>query len=151
MGRKVRIDGKDIQIIKILYTNARASLSQLSDTTKISITAVRNRISKLLRHGVLSGFYADVNFTKLGYEIHALVAIKADFEHRREVIRALLSNWRVLKLYEVTGEFDIVVEVIAKNLSDLREFLTTEMYKIPSIKKTETMVILKEYRTHNPF
>lgn len=151
MAKKVRLDEKDIQIIDALYKDARVSLSQLSNITKISITAIRNRLSKLLRHNIVLGFYADINFAKLGYDIHALVGIKVDFENRKDVIGALLSNDRVLNLYEVTGDFDIIVEVIAKGLGDLREFLTTEMYEVPGIKKTETMVILKKYRTHNPF
>ncbi len=148
---RVRIDEKDMEIIDILYKNARATLSEIANYTKVSITAIRNRLSKLIRHGVLLGFRADIDFSKLGLSVHALVGIKVDFETRKIVANKLLSNWRIINLYEVTGDYDYIAEVVAKDLYDLREFLTTEMFEIQGIKKTETMVILKTYRGPSPF
>ncbi|MCD6157246.1 MAG: Lrp/AsnC family transcriptional regulator, partial [Euryarchaeota archaeon] len=147
---RLRIDKKDLEIIDILYKNARATLSEIANLTRVSITAVRNRLSKLIRYGILQGFRADIDFSKLGLSVHALVGIKVDFETRKVVASKLLNNWRVLNLYEVTGEYDYIAEVIAKDLYDLREFLTTEMFEIPGIKKTETMVILKSHKGLSP-
>lgn len=147
--RKVRIDKKDLLILKILYKNARALLSDLANATNISITAVRNRVLKLLKHKIILGFHADIDFSKIGYNVHAFTGIKIEPKFREKIISNLIHNWRVLKLHEVTGEFDLIVELIAKDLTDLREFLTTEMYSIPGIKKTYTMVILKTFQGNN--
>lgn len=149
--KKVKVDNIDISIIRALYENSRISLSELSAMAGISITAVRNRLMKVLKYGIIKRFGSDIDFSKLGYQVHAFTGIRIEPRFREDAIRKLLDNWRVLKMYEVTGDFDIVAEIIAENLLDLREFLTTEMYAIPGIIKTNTMIILKSYVTLNPF
>ncbi len=149
--RSLRIDNIDLMILKALYRNARITLTELSSLTGISITAVRNRLDKLMRYGVILGFYSDIDFSKLGYSIRAFTGIKAEPRCRRDVIKYLLTNPRVLRVHEVTGDFDLLVEFIAKDLNDLREFLTTDMVQMPGVIKTNTMIILRSYGTMNPF
>lgn len=149
--KKIKIDDKDLMIIKLLYRDARKHLAELSDITGISITAVRNRLSKLIRHGIITGFHAELDFNKLGYGIHALTGVRIEPRFRDEIIKTLLTNKRVLSLYEVTGDFDLLVEVIARDIIDLREFLTTDMFEIPGIKKTNTMIILKRHKRYDLF
>jgi len=149
--KKMRVDNTDIHIIRALYENSRISLSELAAMTGISITAVRNRLMKILRYGVIERFSSDIDFSKLGYNIHALTGIRIEPKFREEALRKLLRDWRVLKVYEVTGDFDVLAEIIAGDLLDLRDFLTTDMYAIPGIIKTNTMIILKSYQTLNPF
>ncbi len=148
--KRAKIDNTDIVILKILHRNARVSLIELSRVTGISITAVRNRLMKLVKHGIIKSFSIDVDYEKLGYTVHALTGIRIEPQHREAIIRALVSNWRVLRLHEVTGDFDLVAEIVARDLSDLREFLTTEMYSIPGIKKTDTMIILRRHEGAGP-
>ncbi len=149
--RRLKIDNIDLTIVKALYENSRISLSELSSLTGISITAVRSRLMKILKYGIIKRFSADVDFTKFGYNIHAMTKIKVHPKYMNNVISQLLNNWRVLRLYEITGDYDLLAEIVAKNVADLREFLTLEMYGIPGIVKTYTFIILKSYVTANPF
>ena len=61
-------------------------------------------------------------------------------------MKSLLASKKVLNVYEVTGDFDLLIEIIAKDIDDLRKFLTMDIFRIPGVKKTNTMIILKKYR-----
>jgi len=143
---KVKIDDKDLMILGALYVDARKRLAELSNVVGISITAVRNRITKLIRHRIITGFYIDVDFSKLGYGVHALSGAKIEPRFREEIVKSLLASKKVLNVYEVTGDFDLLIEIIAKDIDDLRKFLTVDIFRIPGVKKTNTMIILKKYK-----
>lgn len=72
----MKIDNKDLMMLGALYMDARKRLIELSNAMSISITAVKSRISNLIRHRIVTGFYINVDFSKLGYGVHALSYVK---------------------------------------------------------------------------
>lgn len=59
-----------------------------------------------------------------------------------DVIRALSQFSNIVELYEVTGEFDIVTLVSAKDMEEFRDFLKNKLLKIRGVKSTVTSIVL---------
>jgi len=90
IGRKeyTEIDEKDIRILKLLSHNARISLLDLSDKLKLTTKAIRERMKKLEKKGVILGYKVNLNFQKLGFDYYKLMISLNDLE-----IRDKLCDW----------------------------------------------------------
>jgi DNA-binding Lrp family transcriptional regulator len=60
-----------------------------------------------------------------------------------DVVRELKALDKVLQVYEVTGEFDVVTLIGADNIEDLRDILKNRILKIRGIKSTVSSIVLK--------
>jgi len=140
---KTKIDEIDIRILKMLRKNARISLSDMAKELRMSITAVRKRISKLEKENVITGYHVSINPKKLGYNIIAIVGIRVEPEKRKRVIQSLVRYEGIIELYEVTGSYDLIAKIVARDIEHLRNLLAVP--GIQGILGTETMVILSSY------
>lgn len=67
------MDSRDLEIVRELVRDARTPLTAITKKLWVSKTAVRKRLAKLKREGVIEGYSAKVNFSKLGFTVVALV------------------------------------------------------------------------------
>jgi len=140
---KNKIDEIDLKILRILNQNARVSLSNIADELGMSITAVKKRISKLEKANVITGYYTGINPKKLGYNMIAIVGIRVEPEKREKIIQSLIRYEGIIELYEVTGSYDLIAKIVARDIEHLRDLLAVP--GIQGILGTESMIILSSY------
>ena len=63
-----------------------------------------------------------------------------------DVVQALIKLDNLEELYEVTGEFDIVTLLSAKDIEEFRDVLKNKIMKIKGVKSTVSSVVLKAYK-----
>jgi len=143
--RRATIDDKDRMLISRLLINSREKLTNLAKLLRISVTAVNKRLKKLEDMGVVMRYTADIDFTKLGFGVIALVRIAVDPPKRNHVISELKKVKNILEFYEVSGDYDIVAKLVAKDIYDYRDRILTMLSKIDGIKKTLSMIVLGEH------
>lgn len=80
-----------MEIISILKRNARTSVSDIAKRLKISNTAVKKRMEKLEKTGVISGYTAKVNDQILGKK-KALLILHVPFENSTVIINSILRS-----------------------------------------------------------
>lgn len=73
-----QFDDIDETILSMLEKDGRATLSQLSDATGLSISAVQSRVQKLERRNVILGYKAVIDDEKRGLAVRAYIAVHAD-------------------------------------------------------------------------
>lgn len=147
LGRKeeLNLDDADLRVIKVLTSNPRASLREIASTTSSSVGTVRDRLSKLHRHGVIKGYRTLIDPRKLGYSITAIIKI---FEKKEDVgfIESRLRRMpNVFALYSVTGDTDAVVLARFRDSQELHGFVKT-LLKMPNVVRTETLLVLDTYK-----
>lgn len=139
------MDEIDEVLLNLLRENSRLSLTEIANKLGISVPAAKYRLQKLERKGIIKKYSIEIDYEKLGYGIIALVGVSIEPLKRREVIKTLLEKEGVLKIYEVTGEYDIILKIVTENISTLREFLTVDLGNTEGVLRTYTMVIVREY------
>ncbi len=77
------------------------------------------------------------------HEVHAFVGIFVESHLFDEVALALSKLRNVEELYEVTGEFDIVMLVSAEDIEQFRNTIKNEIMKIPGVKNTVSSIVLQ--------
>ncbi len=79
--------------------------------------------------------------------ILAFIDLFVDSPHVDEVVAALKELKNISEIYEVTGEFDIVILAKANDIEELRDLLKNKIMKIKGIKSTVSSIVLKSHRT----
>ena len=80
------------------------------------------------------------------HHLHAFVNIFVKSQRMDEVVEAVSKLENVEELYEVTGEFDIVVLVSASDIEEFRDILKNRIMKIQGVRSTITSVVLQAHK-----
>jgi DNA-binding Lrp family transcriptional regulator len=85
----------------------------------------------------------------LGDRVLAFVDLFVEAPLMDEVISALKEIKNAVQIYEVTGEFDVIILVNVGSIEEFRDLLKNRIMKIKGIKSTVTSIVLKSHRNHN--
>ena len=143
----LHVDDIDSQIIKILNLNGRTPNTEIASKLKLSETAIRKRIKKLLDDEVIQ-IVAVVNQEKMGYVFRGNICIKTDIKKIDEVKNELHKIDRIWYIAHLTGAFDFDIEFSAKSQEELR-MLIDRINKIEGVIKTDVSIRLQLLRNRN--
>ena len=115
------LDDLDRQILHALQQNARKTSSgTIGEEAGVSASTVRNRIQRLEDDGILTGYHADVDYERAGYQLHTLIVCTAPVREREELAAAALDVPGVVHVKEImTGEENVHVSAVGTNSDDL--------------------------------
>jgi DNA-binding Lrp family transcriptional regulator len=134
------VDEVDEKILQLLEQNSRATYVEIGHTIGLSEGAVRNRVQGLVENGVIKKFTIEKSL-KIG--VRALIMIAVDpGTPTLEVSRKIMELNGVEKIYEVTGEYDIVMVSSAVNIDGINRCIE-EIRKIEGVEKTNTIIVLR--------
>ena len=144
---KLKFDKIDMKILKRLQENSNISNLQLSSEIGLSPAPTMERVKKLEKAGIIKSYHAEVNELALGLGIKAFIQISlmrqidnvmSKFnEHIRE-IDEIVGCW------QVTGNFDYMLKVFAKDMSAFEMLIGNKLSKIEEIRQMQTMMILSQ-------
>jgi len=143
----LHVDDIDAQIIKILNLNGRTPNTEIAKKLKLSETAIRKRIRKLLDDEMIQ-IVAVVNQEKMGYVFRGNINIKADIKKIDDVKNEFDKIDRIWYIARLTGAFDFDIEFSAKSQSELR-IIIDQINKIDGVLKTEVSIRLQLLRNRN--
>jgi len=132
----IKIDAIDKKISDLLLEDGRMSCSKIaSQIGGISERAVRYRIDRLLKNKVIS-VRGNVNAASLGLPVCADVFIEVEPSQVVEIANLIAANESVSYIAYSTGDTDISIQVFTKDNSELFNFVTETIGKIPGVRKT---------------
>ncbi|MFA6328675.1 MAG: Lrp/AsnC family transcriptional regulator [Candidatus Micrarchaeia archaeon] len=136
------LDKTDEEILHELLRNCRGSYREIASRLKLHPTTLISRMQKLEKTRVIMGYGANVDFGKLGYEFMGMVQIKIAKGKLLEAQEKISRLRGVVAVYDVTGEYDSVAIIAAKNRDSFSHTIKSFL-AIPYIEHTNTQVILK--------
>ena len=140
------IDVIDAKILEVLQENARVSLSELSKRINLSLSAASERLKKLESSGIIKQYTAILDPASVDRELRALMMVNVDNSGNITELKKLIEqSGEILEAYFVAGDCDYVIKIATKNTSTLAN-LVNQIKAVKSVKRTETMVLLNEYK-----
>jgi len=136
------IDDLDRQILTLLQKDARLSYREIAKELRIAVGTVYNRIKRLEEEGVIKGFYPKLDYEKLGYGLTAIIGIRAQGKRIIEIEKEIAKDDHVMCVYDVTGEFDIIVVAKFRGREDMNKFVKSVL-SIDGVEKTTTHVAME--------
>ncbi len=134
------IDEKSLYILKVLSKDSRLSCREIASLLRMHPATVMKKIKEMEREKVIKKYTINVDYEKLGYMMAAFVFIQ--YESGKYPIEELSKIRGVVSAYEITGEYDAICMIIAKNRSELKNIIH-EIASSTNVKRTNTAVVLK--------
>ncbi len=147
---QTEIDGVDRRILHELRLNCRRSARELASELGVSPSSLIERLKKLEKAGVITGYSANLDYLKLGYEFMALVQISISHGKILDVQDKVSKLQGVYAVYDVTGSQDSVAMVMCRNRAELSS-LVKKILSTPHVEKTNTSIILNVVKDTNEF
>lgn len=136
-----KLDAIDFEILRILQKDSRTSYRKIADALGIAVGTVYNRIKRLEDEGVFKSYTVIVDPTKIGYDLTAVILVQAEGPHLAEVEKEIAQSDYTICVYDITGDFDIVVIARFRNRAMLDSFIKG-ILKMPHVTRTVTNVTL---------
>jgi Lrp/AsnC family leucine-responsive transcriptional regulator len=136
------IDQIDLKILSILQTSGRSRLADIAEQVDLSAPAVMERVKKLEVGGVIKGYQAVVDATKVGKDITAFIGVSVGSQRDLDKFAArMLRHHDVLECHHVTGDESFVLKVKSTNTASLEKLLG-EIRSVEGVTRTVTKVVL---------
>ena len=135
------IDQTNVKLLRALRDDARRSLREIAKELGVSTVTVINRMKNLRGEGVIKGFSAHIDPKKVGFELTAVISLKAKGKMLLPVQEKIAKDPHVCGVYDVTGDFDSVIVARFKNVNDLNNFIKKTL-ALEGIDRTYTQVAL---------
>lgn len=142
----MKLDALHWKILQSLQKNARSSNAEIGRQIGISSPAVSERIKKLEDGGVINDYHTVVSPFECGYQLKAIVTLRAFMGKLRPFLEKVKTYDEVINCYRVTGNENIVMEVVLKNQKHLESFID----QLISYGETKTQIVLSQVVANNP-
>jgi DNA-binding Lrp family transcriptional regulator len=136
------MDEIDRKIVALLRKNARRSFKDIGDRVHLSAPAIKRRVDRLEREGVIRGYTATIDPAAFGMHAEAFVDLFCDGRLPGEAIkRAVEREPGVVSAHTVAGEASAMLHVMAQDTRDL-ELALERIRKVEGVDRTVTEVVL---------
>jgi len=120
MVRSSYIDVIDLKILQILSENARTPYTRIAKILGLSEAAIRKRVRRLERKGVIEGYTIKINYKLLGYNV-AWIGIDTVPERMISVLEKVsrIDKNILQSIYTSVGDHDIMLEIVYKDYKEI--------------------------------
>ena len=152
MAGKLNLDKLDLQIIHEMMHDAEVPYAELGKKLFVSGGTIHVRIRKLEEMGVVKGKKITVDIKLLGFDITAFVGVFLEKSSLYDTVAKELEKIpQIVRLNYTTGNYSMFLEIICKDINELRTVLHDNLQKIKGIERTETFISLDEGFNRNVF
>ena len=145
MNELLNIDKLDLQIIDAMMNDAGLSYAELGKKLFVSAGTIHVRIKKLQEMGLVKGTRMQVDIKKMGFDITAFVGIYLEKSSLYDTVaKELRKIPEIVRLNYTTGNYSMFIEIICRDINQLKKILHDDLQKIKGIERTETLISLDE-------
>jgi DNA-binding Lrp family transcriptional regulator len=139
------LDAKDLAILQILQQNARATVKEIAEKIHLSTTPVHERIKRLEETGVIKQYATLLDHTKVrkGLMVICYVSLK---QHNKNAgakfIKSIQEMNEVIECYNISGEFDFMLKVVAESMDDYYNFHVNKLSQAENIGHVQSVFVM---------
>lgn len=145
----MKIDNIDRKILRMLQENSKITNSHLSKQIGLSPAPTLERVRKLEKKGIISGYHAQLNLSKIGLGVSTFVLVSLK-EHNKKNINIFLDKINkvknVIECHHITGTGDFILKVVSENIASYQKLMLDKVSEIEATDSLQSMVILSTFK-----
>ena len=148
--QNIEFDRIDLKILRFLQEHGRASNLELAQAINLSASQCHRRHRRLEELRVITGYETRLDSAALGLGVVAFVHVameKGHIANLRKFTDAIRALPEVLECFSVTGDFDYVIKVVARDLKSLSQFLMDTLMGLPGVSNVRSSVCLDQIKS----
>jgi Lrp/AsnC family transcriptional regulator, leucine-responsive regulatory protein len=147
------MDTVDRQMLTILQRDGRISNAALAERLHLSPSPCLRRLRALEHEGVIAGYRAELDRTKLGLGLTVFVELKVDGHSDRSaaaISEALQAAPEVVAAHIVSGSADFLLEVVVADLAAYERLMFDTLLRLPNVSDVRSNFALRTVKAHGP-
>ncbi|MXO60696.1 winged helix-turn-helix transcriptional regulator [Altererythrobacter salegens] len=146
------LDKIDRRLLAELQSEGRVTNVELAQRVGLTAPPCLRRVRALEEAGVIRGYHADLDASKLGFAItvFAMVSLKSQAE---EDLRGFEEHIKTLpevrECHMLNGEIDFILKIVSQDLQSFQEFLTSKLTPAPNVASVKTSLTIRTAK-HDP-
>lgn len=140
--KKLNLDVTDFEIIRLLQANGRESYTNIATKLGVSDGTVRYRVERMMEAGYLR-ITASVDPLFFEETLTAIIGVNLEGRANEGIMERIGDLRGVQSVINVTGRYDLLVEVFATSRKDLRRFLVDDLSALGGVVSTEAFMYLE--------
>ena len=148
-----KLDRTDRHILDVLQSRGRATNVELSAQVHLSAPQCLRRVRQLEESGVIRQYAAVLDPQALGFGVVAFVSLAVDRDQstrERELERQIRSFPEIVECYTISGDFDYLLKVVARDLKELSSFLTDRLLQVSGVAGVRSTICMEEIKPLSP-
>jgi DNA-binding Lrp family transcriptional regulator len=140
------MDDVDRNILAELQRDGRATLTELAERVRLSISPCHRRLRILERSGAITGYHAHLDPSVLGLTFEALVFVTMRYEDRETIAafeQQVADIPHVLHAQRLFGDPDYLMRVVARDLSAYRQLYDERLATLPGVLRLNSTLVMK--------
>lgn len=141
-----RLDPIDLEILSTLQADGRITNVDLAASVGLTAPPCLRRVRALEQAGVIRGYHAALDPQALGYgiSVFAMVSLKSQAEADLRAFEEHVATLpQVRECHMLNGEIDFILKIVATDLQDFQNFLTTELTPAPNVASVKTSLTIR--------
>ncbi len=144
-GGVERLDAVDLQILRTMQSNGRLTIKELAARVARSQTPVFERLKKLENEGYIKKYIAVLDADKLNQGFIVFCNIKM-IHINKEIAERFMARMmdvpQVTECYNISGKFDYLLKVHARNMKDYQQFVLNTLGTIEGLASLESTFVM---------
>ena len=137
------LDRVDLDLLKALADDHRATVVALADRLGLSRNTVQARMARLERSGVFQSFERAMSPAALGLPIEAMVSVVVRQADIPRITAEIAEIPEVIQAHGLSGQIDLMVRVAARDTQHLFD-VDARILAIEGVERTETSLVMGE-------
>ena len=145
----MKIDAIDKKILKNLQKNAKITNSKLSKLIGLSPAPTLERVRKLESKGIISGYHAKLDKSKIGLGVSTYVMVSLKGHNKKNLdsfIEKINDVDNIVECHHITGSGDFILKVVAKDIESYQKLMLEKVSEIEVTDSLQSMVILSTFK-----
>ena len=140
-----KLDKIDLKILRILQENSKITNLDLSKKIGLSPAPTLERVKKLEQSDIIQSYHANVNPIQMGLNVKTFVLVTLAWKQEdalNRFLRKIEKIDEVTECYIITGEADLLIKVICKDIPSYEQLLFKTLSQIEEIERLKTLMTL---------
>ncbi len=143
------VDDLDIAILSYLQKDGRKSFTDIARALDTSVSTVRNRVTRMIAENTVQ-IIGRMNPHRVGFHAPATINVSIEPQYLDQAICEISTFPEISYLAVVTGDYDLIVDVMCQNSAHLTEFLINRLSQVAGVKNLETSIVLRILKVVQP-
>ena len=147
------LDRIDIRILRTLQAEGRLTNAELASRVHVSAPTCHRRTQRLFEEGYITGVHAQIAPEPVGLGAVVMVGVVLDRSTPESFAAfedAVLRMEQVLDCNLVAGDFDYLLKIRVRDMSDFNTLHGKELIALPGVRQTRTFFVMKEVKDSAP-
>ena len=140
------MDDIDARLLSALRRDGRQTVTDLAAAVGLSPTPCARRLARLEAEGVIEGYSARVDQARIGFPVSVFIQVELESQSKDAIDAfesAVRGFERVMECHLMTGTRDILMRVVAADLTDFDRFLEDKLMRVPGIRSMRSSFALR--------